>query len=39
MRADAAQLERAVANVLENARRHAEGEPVTVRARRAGHSS
>lgn len=35
-RADAAQLERAFANVLENARRHAGGHPVSVRARAVG---
>ena len=35
MRADAAQLERALANVLENAGRYAAGAPVTVRARAA----
>lgn len=34
--ADAAQLERALANVLENATRHSEGEPVTVNVRRMG---
>ncbi len=33
LRADAAQLERAVANVLENALRHSGGHPVSVRAR------
>jgi two-component system sensor histidine kinase KdpD len=37
VRADAAQLERAFANLLENARRYAGGQPVSVRARRAGH--
>lgn len=31
--ADAAQLERAIVNVLENARRHADGHPVSIRAR------
>ena len=34
--ADAAQLERAFANLLENAARHAGGEPVSVRARASG---
>ncbi len=34
--ADAAQLERAMANVLDNAGRHADGHPVSVRARRVG---
>jgi two-component system, OmpR family, sensor histidine kinase KdpD len=33
VRADSAQLERAFVNVLENARRHADGHPVSVRAR------
>jgi two-component system sensor histidine kinase KdpD len=33
VRADSAQLERAIVNVLENARRHSEGHPVSVRAR------
>ena len=33
VRADAAQLERAFANLLENARRHSGGHPVSVRAR------
>ena len=33
MRADAAQLERALANVLENAARYAGDEPVAIRAR------
>ena len=33
VRADSAQLERAFANVLENARRHSGGHPVSVRAR------
>jgi two-component system sensor histidine kinase KdpD len=33
IRADSAQLERALVNVLENARRHSEGHPVSVRAR------
>jgi two-component system sensor histidine kinase KdpD len=36
LRADAAQLERAFVNVLENARRHSGGEPVSVRARATG---
>ena len=36
VRADAAQLERAFANVLENARRYSGGLPVSVHARRAG---
>lgn len=36
VRADAAQLERALANVLENARRHSGGHPVSVRARAVG---
>ena len=36
IQADAAQLERALANVLDNARRYAAGEAVTVRARSAG---
>ncbi len=36
LRADAAQLERAFANVLENAARHAGGHPVSVRARAVG---
>jgi two-component system, OmpR family, sensor histidine kinase KdpD len=35
LRADAAQLERALANVLDNAARYAGAEPVTVRARAA----
>jgi two-component system sensor histidine kinase KdpD len=35
LRADAGQLERALANVLENAGRYSAGEPVTVRARAA----
>ena len=34
--ADAAQLERAFANLLENAGRHGAGEPVSVRARVSG---
>jgi two-component system, OmpR family, sensor histidine kinase KdpD len=34
--ADAAQLERALANVLENAVRHGDGAPVAVNVRRAG---
>jgi len=33
VRADSAQLERALVNVLENARRHSAGHPVSVRAR------
>jgi two-component system sensor histidine kinase KdpD len=33
VRADSAQLERAIVNVLENARRHSEGHTVSVRAR------
>ncbi len=33
VRADAAQLERAFANLLENSARHADGHPVSVRAR------
>ena len=33
IRADSAQLERALVNVLENARRHSAGHPVSVRAR------
>jgi two-component system sensor histidine kinase KdpD len=33
VRADAAQLERAIANVLDNATRYSAGEPVSVRAR------
>jgi two-component system, OmpR family, sensor histidine kinase KdpD len=36
MCADAAQLERAFVNVLENARRHCGGKPVSVRARATG---
>jgi two-component system, OmpR family, sensor histidine kinase KdpD len=36
LRADAAQLERAFANVLENAARHSAGHPVSVRARHVG---
>lgn len=36
VRADAAQLERAFANLLENARRYSNGLPVSVHARRAG---
>jgi two-component system sensor histidine kinase KdpD len=38
IRADAAQLERAFANVLENARRYSNGLPVHVNARRIGDS-
>jgi two-component system sensor histidine kinase KdpD len=37
LRADATQLERAIANVLDNASRYAADEPVTVRARAAPH--
>jgi two-component system, OmpR family, sensor histidine kinase KdpD len=37
LRADASQLERALANVLENAGRYAGGEPVSVRVRPAPH--
>ncbi len=36
VRADAAQLERAFANLLENARRYSDGLPVSVHARRSG---
>jgi two-component system, OmpR family, sensor histidine kinase KdpD len=36
LRADAAQLERAFANVLENARRYSNGLPVSIHARRMG---
>jgi two-component system, OmpR family, sensor histidine kinase KdpD len=36
VRADAAQLERAFANLLENARRYSGAEPVSVHVRRAG---
>jgi two-component system sensor histidine kinase KdpD len=36
IRADAAQLERAFANLLENSARHAGGHPVSVRARAVG---
>jgi two-component system sensor histidine kinase KdpD len=36
VRADAAQLERAFANLLENASRHSAGHPVSVRARDVG---
>jgi two-component system sensor histidine kinase KdpD len=36
VRADAAQLERAFANLLENAARYSRGEPVSVRARAVG---
>jgi two-component system sensor histidine kinase KdpD len=36
LRADAAQLERAFANLLENASRYSEGLPVSVHARRSG---
>jgi two-component system sensor histidine kinase KdpD len=37
IRADAAQLERAFANLLDNAARHSGGHPVSVRARAVGH--
>jgi len=37
VRADAAQLERAIANVLDNAVRHSGGHPVSVRARGVGN--
>jgi two-component system sensor histidine kinase KdpD len=37
VQADAAQLERAFANLLENSARHAAGHPVSVRARQVGH--
>jgi two-component system sensor histidine kinase KdpD len=37
VRADAAQLERAIANVLDNATRYSAGEPVSVRARAAAN--
>jgi two-component system, OmpR family, sensor histidine kinase KdpD len=37
VRADAAQLERAFANLLENSARHAGGHPVSVRARQVGN--
>jgi two-component system sensor histidine kinase KdpD len=36
VRADAAQLERAFANLMENAARYGEGQPVSVRARAVG---
>jgi two-component system, OmpR family, sensor histidine kinase KdpD len=36
VRADAAQMERAIANVLDNAARHSAGHPVSVRARAVG---
>jgi two-component system, OmpR family, sensor histidine kinase KdpD len=36
VRADAAQLERAFANLLENARRYSDGLPVSIHARRVG---
>jgi two-component system, OmpR family, sensor histidine kinase KdpD len=36
VRADAAQLERAFANLLENARRYSAGQPVAVQIRRSG---
>jgi two-component system sensor histidine kinase KdpD len=38
IRADAAQLERAFANLLENANRYSDGRPVAVHARQAGES-
>jgi two-component system sensor histidine kinase KdpD len=37
LRADAVQLERAFANLMENAVAHSAGEPVSVRARAVGH--
>lgn len=37
LRADGAQIERAIANLLENARRFAAGHEVSVRARAVGH--
>lgn len=37
VQADAAQLQRAFANLLENSARHAGGHPVSVRARPVGH--
>ncbi|HEY2637335.1 MAG TPA: ATP-binding protein, partial [Solirubrobacteraceae bacterium] len=37
LRADAVQLERALANVLENSARYSGGHPVSVRARAVGH--
>jgi two-component system sensor histidine kinase KdpD len=37
VRADPAQLERAFANLMENAARHGRGRPVSVRARVVGH--
>jgi two-component system, OmpR family, sensor histidine kinase KdpD len=37
IRADAAQLERAFANLLENGARYSDGHPVSVRARAVGH--
>jgi two-component system sensor histidine kinase KdpD len=37
VRADAVQIERAFANLLENSARHAGGHPVSVRARAVGH--
>lgn len=37
VRADAAQLERAFVNLMENAARHGDGHPVSVRARAVGH--
>ena len=38
VRADAAQLERAFANLLENARRYSAGQPVSINLRRSGDS-
>jgi two-component system, OmpR family, sensor histidine kinase KdpD len=38
VRADAAQLERAFANLLENSARHGRGHPVSVRARTVGNA-
>jgi two-component system sensor histidine kinase KdpD len=37
VRADAVQMERALANLIDNAQRHGGGTPVTVQARRARH--
>jgi two-component system sensor histidine kinase KdpD len=37
LRADAVQLERAFANLMENAVAHGDGQPVSVRARAVGH--
>jgi two-component system sensor histidine kinase KdpD len=39
IRADSAQLERAFVNVLENARRHSGGQPVSIRARFVGQAT